>query len=803
MGAVPAGGAGHHASNLYGLNLNAVRSNPDHCSAERDVRHSLSVGGRPTVGSQPELGCLRFPPAHTTTCSYNNQGSASALQHCLAPHVTAQHGRARFQCPWIRQALALRLDQLPAEVRAGELAPCLSLQGRRRHAHRGRRPASNVCCSAAAGPAGGCGAPQQALQHAALRGPFPTASLQVRTASDVRYKTQPAVCYGFALTASDRRFKQALAQPFWSTLEGRVNARLWQALGRPGAPPPCLYDLKVLRCAARHASVALRYGCTTGGLLIRHVNLCPRLRRSRPCLARALIHSLAGAGTPEEAGARRWLRAQGGAVKRASGAYQFAEWDEEAERPVGDSDGARVSTLLANLPALTSLNLVITADTGIGPTPPAAAVSAFLARAACAIGRCSSLQQLHLRVLLRSGESDQLPEALARELARARTLEEVDLWFGVPWVSGPPGPAIISIAHLVAGLAGLTRLRALRLAVHQVGMEAALPACVSCLAQLTSLTLKGFYGLRCAPGWARLPALARLSFEHCVFAGGGEDALPGMDALVALTCPDLSMEENCITIPYPINQRPGLRALPTSLWRLSQLCSVVHSPKCQDLAGVPRSELPVAGLPSSGAPCCASLRRLSLTGHNMPAFPPGILTASRLTHLNLSPGCFEQLPEGVSALTALEELRLGRHAAGEMEIGGTLDARALGGLAGFPNLRSLTFDNCSVLLCPGFQAAAAHPCLEDLELITSYPACGASCAAVLAFATNLLQQGRPGVLGLLDSAVDGAGRQDSRRFRTALKAVGFPLRDCSQCSLHKEEEEDDMCPEDCHQDGDL
>jgi len=454
------------------------------------------------------------------------------------------------------------------------------------------------------------------------------------------------VCYAFTLTASDRRFNQALAQPFWSTLEGRLAYRLWEALGRPGAPPPCLHDLKSLLCAARHASMALRTACTASALLTRHVNLCQRLRRSRPCLACALVHSLAGAGTPEEAGARRWLRAQGGGVKRASGFLEFTNWDAEAERSGRDPDGGQ-SALLASLPALTSFGLSVL----VTCNPSAAAVRAILARAARAIGRCSSLLQLSFSIVLPPWEADQLPEALARELARARELEEVDLCFMGPQGYRPPDwPGIFSLAHLVAGLAGLSRLRALRLAVKGLSMEAALPACVSCLAQLTTLTLSGFHGLRCAPGWARLPALARLEFKECVFdTGGGEAALPGLDALVALT--SLSVEE-C----------PSLRALPMSLWRLSQLCSIVHRPNRWGLAGVPRSELPVVCLPAGGAPCSASLSRLSLPGHNLPVFPSGILAMTRLTHLDLSPSCFERLPEGVSALTALEELRLGRRA---------------------------------------------------------------------------------------------------------------------------------------------
>jgi len=505
-------------------------------------------------------------------------------------------------------------------------------------------------------------------------------------------------------------------------------------------------------------------------------------------LARARSNCLAGAGTPEEAGARRWLRAQGGAVKRASGSHSCADWEEESERLGGDPDGGRVPTLLANLPALTSFDLFMLAYNERRPC--AAAVSAFLARAARAIGRCSSLQQLRLRAVLLSGEtSAQLPDALPRELGRARTLEEVDLWFGVSGGSRPSWAANYSLAHLVAGLTTLSRLRALRLAVDYIRMEAALPASVSRLAQLTSLAplrAEAGQGHQRIHAWERHHAVTRS--KHALLELETRERWQARPA------------GRAAQVMKP-GQAPSLRALPMLLWWLSQLCSIVHRLNKWNLLDVPRSELPVFCLPAGGAPCSASLSRLSLPGHNLPVFPPGICAMTRLMHLDLSPSCFEQLPGGVSALTALEELRLGRHAAGCQEIGGTLDARALGSLAGFPALRVLSFATCSVLLCPSFQAAAAHPCLQKLELDTSYPALGPSCGALLGFVIALLQKGRPGMLVLLDSAVDGAGRQDSRRFRTALKAVGFPLRDCSQCSLHDNKR--DVCPADCHQDGDL
>ncbi len=391
---------------------------------------------------------------------------------------------------------------------------------------------------------------------------------------------------------------------------------------------------------------------------------------------RALAHFTAAAGTPEEASARRWLQVQGGAVKCVRGLTVGEETDEGV--PGRDLDAARLSALLAGLPALTSLGwLRLRADLHRRPT--IAAVRAFLAGASRAIGRCSRLQALFLAINLHGGLANQVPEALVRDLASVRSLEEVNLSFDARHEADRlKWPILPSVAHLVADLAGLPRLRELELRVGSVRMEATLPASLSRLAQLTLLSLCGLHDLRCAPGWARLPALECLSFGECVFAGYGEAALPGMDALVSLTSLILW---DC----------PSLRALPASLWRLTRLCHLEHRGEARELAGVPRGELPVASLPLS-APCFASMFDLTLSGHSLRAFPPGILAMSRLGMLDLSCSHFERLPEGVSALTGLRELRLGRHPLQWLAIGGALDARALGSLAGFPWLNR-----------PGFQ----------------------------------------------------------------------------------------------------
>jgi len=125
---------------------------------------------------------------------------------------------------------------------------------------------------------------------------------------------------------------------------------------------------------------------------------------------------VAAAGTPEEAGARRWLLARGGSVKRV---YALVVGEERAGgRPGRDLDAGRLSALLAGLPALTSIEwLKLRADLHRRPTQ--AAIQAFLAGAVRAIVRCSGLQTLRLRIVLLGGLDGQLPIVRARARQRA------------------------------------------------------------------------------------------------------------------------------------------------------------------------------------------------------------------------------------------------------------------------------------------------------------------------------------------------------------------------------------------------
>ena len=107
-----------------------------------------------------------------------------------------------------------------------------------------------------------------------------------------------------------------------------------------------------------------------------------------------------------------------------------------------------------------------------------------------------------------------------------------------------------------------------------------------------------------------------------------------------------------------------------------------------------------------------------------------------------------------------------------------------------------------MLFCSGFQAAAAHPCLDRLQLRTAYPESGPACTAFLGFVSALVQRGRARALCLEESTVQGAGRRDSYNFRAALEAVGFPLRAWEKVMYRDDDSVVDDDGDDVDDDGD-
>jgi len=567
--------------------------------AQLQCAHARGGGGSCSVrclDAQPSL-LFEQRAADGHCCASGRQPSRGFSHSLLFPTAQRQTAGGAFSCATNRPTdgmpqrgtaargsdasvtfgqLALRLDRLPTEVRAGELT-C-----RRAAAPRPTRTAG-ACRSCRRSRSASPGTPARRLSPSRRSAGAPPAPAGRRGALQER-------CSATCRTAGGSRTRSS----------SRFGAR-WQ----PAMPPGCgARSGGPVRASARQRSGA----CGAG---------------AGPAWSRATGTVWPAAGTPAGAGAAHWLQAQGAAVKRVRGLVI----GEEAE------DAERLSAFLAGLPALVSADgLVLHAD--LHRRPSAEAIRAFLAGAVRAVGCCASLRTLHLRVVLLRGLAGQVPTALARELAGARALEEVTLTFKAIKAKRRKWPVIPSLAHLVAGLAGLPRLRALGLLVANVGMEATLPADVSRLTALTRLCLSGLRGLCCEPGWARMPELEFLRFGYCEFACDGEAALPGVDALGALTILELYL---C----------SGLHVLPASLWRLTELPYLAHWRGHDDP--------PAGGLPAS-APCYASLLNLCLSEHQLRDWPAGILTMTSLTDLNLHGNCFEQLPEGVSVLTALQVL---------------------------------------------------------------------------------------------------------------------------------------------------
>jgi len=215
---------------------------------------------------------------------------------------------------------------------------------------------------------------------------------------------------------------------------------LWRALGRPGAPRPPKSITVQSGCAKACSLFTGHPTCSVNGRVIFVVAL------SRPSFgALCTTPCAAAAGTPDEAGARRWLHVQGAAVKCVHGLDIAVE--PGVDVPGRALAAGRLAALLAGLPALTSVDVTLHAHLHRRPT---AAIRAFLAGALRAITRCSSLQTLCLHLTLLGG-LDQLLEALVRELVGMRSLEDVSLSFSGYEANRLDWPVLPSIGHQGSG----------------------------------------------------------------------------------------------------------------------------------------------------------------------------------------------------------------------------------------------------------------------------------------------------------------------------------------------------------------
>jgi len=155
---------------------------------------------------------------------------------------------------------AVRLDELPAEVIAEALC-WTALQDHLCYARTGLKAFLDCRWPAWAGPAGVRGPSHRAvcpLARGLDTGLNAADSLQARFALDIWMALgRGSGELSWEHSQSDRRFKEALEAPFWTTLPSDITSRLWRALRRPGAVLRRLLVSECVCCAVKHSPSAL------------------------------------------------------------------------------------------------------------------------------------------------------------------------------------------------------------------------------------------------------------------------------------------------------------------------------------------------------------------------------------------------------------------------------------------------------------------------------------------------------------------------------------------------------------------
>ena len=294
-----------------------------------------------------------------------------------------------------------------------------------------------------------------------------------------------------------------------------------------------------------------------------------------------------------------------------------------------------------------------------------------------------------------------------------------------------------SLADVVGALVALTDLAQLSIGFPKYANIQLVPAALGQLKALQSLKVSCMQNCVLEPGCLELPNLQSLEFSQCNIPGA-EVVLPGVSALQFLRCIEFFESDGPVTFYPELTQAPGLQRLVLS--RMDE----------------PDDELDLGPLrlPADMGPLRSTLLHLDISGNLGTRFPLSLTQLVALEHLNTRKNGFAKLPAGITALSRLTELVLGRILVYDEhpQLHGkrVLDARALGDLSRFPRLRSLTFESCKVMLHRSVLGAAQHASLTSLCFDEAHPAL--KCApAVLQLSQELWRLGRGSVLKCLCS----------------------------------------------------
>ena len=375
-----------------------------------------------------------------------------------------------------------------------------------------------------------------------------------------------------------------------------------------------------------------------------------------------------------------------------------------------------------------------------------------------ALAWCPRLTALNLSMChfgAGEGNADQSWPFPAPALAKLSSLTSLTLHFdGVPY----------TLAAVVGALVSLTGLVNLSVGFATDAGTQLVPAA---LGQLKALRMLNFSGMCLGvpeAGCLDLPELQSLGFMHCTVPDAA--VLPGVSALLCLTAIEFSLGKG------PLAMDPQLAQLP-ELQRLVLLQEI--NPDENNAQGPLR-------LPADMGALSATLLHLDISGHMGTRFPISLTQLEALEHLNANESAFAELPTGITALSRLTELMLGRFFDMEdpLQLRGRrpLDVRALGDLSRFPALCRLTFDWCEVMFCPSMLRAARHKSLASLRFCIAHPA--PECApAVLQLSQELWRLGRGSVLKvdgsrtsafIFEALQRAQGRAPCQKFITDLEA---------------------------------
>ena len=324
-----------------------------------------------------------------------------------------------------------------------------------------------------------------------------------------------------------------------------------------------------------------------------------------------------------------------------------------------------------------------------------------------ALAWCPHLKALDLSVECfenSEGDDDLIwPVSYARACANLSSLTKLALAFNEE--------DCCSLFDVVGALVPLTGLLELTLSFSQPGV---VPVSLGRFKLLQSLTLSGFSPCVLKAGCLALPNLLSLEFTGCDFTEDA-DELPGIANLQRLTRIKMSGDE-------------GPRFFDPQLVLLSKLQHLVLSCDIDDDEDV-ASSAPARPLrlPADMGVLGLSLLHLDISGLRLPHVQLALTQLVALQDLNACGNEFSELPAGITALSGLKELRLGRVDCPDnflqVHEKRPMNAVALGDLSGFTALCNLTFEYCEVNLCMSVRdGAARHRSLTSLFFHYAHPA---------------------------------------------------------------------------------